>query len=43
MKRKIFSIVSVKYNDRQLLDRLKDLRSQLNFIIEKSKGNIIRE
>ena len=25
-------------NDRQLLDRLKDLRTQLNFLIEKSSG-----
>ena len=25
-------------NDKQLLDRLKDLQAQLNFLIEKSKG-----
>ena len=42
-KKKKFSCFRRNNNDKQLSDRLKDLRVQLNFLIEKSKGNIIRD
>ena len=34
----IFNCFLRNNNDKQLLDRLKDLQTQLNFLIEKSKG-----
>ena len=37
-KRNIFNCFRRNNNDKQLLDRLKDLQAQLNFLIEKSKG-----
>ena len=37
-KKSIFSCFRRNHNDKQLLDRLKDLQAQLNFLIEKSKG-----
>ena len=37
-KRNIFNCFHRNNNDKQLLDRLKDLQAQLNFLIEKSKG-----
>ena len=37
-KRNIFNCFRRNNNDKQLLDRLKDLQTQLNFLIEKSKG-----
>ena len=37
-KKNIFSCFCRNNNDKQLLDRLKDLQAQLNFLIEKSKG-----
>ena len=37
-KRKIFNCFRQNNNDKQLLDRLKDLQTQLNFLTEKSKG-----
>ena len=36
-KKNIFNCFRRNNNDEQLLDRLKDLQTQLNFIIEKSK------
>ena len=38
-KKNIFNCFCQSNNDKQLLDRLKDLQIQLNSIIEKSKGN----
>ena len=38
MKRKYFQCFRRSNNDKQLLDRLKDLHTQINFLIEKSKG-----
>ena len=38
-KKNIFSCFRRNNNDKQLLDRLKDLQALLNFLIEKSKGN----
>ena len=38
-KKNIFNCFCRSNNDKQLLDRLKDLQIQLNSIIEKSKGN----
>ena len=37
-KKSIFNCFRQNNNDKQLLDRLKDLQAQLNFLIEKSKG-----
>ena len=37
-KKNIFNCFRRNNNDKQLLDRLKDLQAQLNFLIEKSKG-----
>ena len=37
-KKSIFNFLRQNNNDKQLLDRLKDLQAQLNFLIEKSKG-----
>ena len=37
-KKNIFKCFRRNNNDKQLLDRLKDLQAQLNFLIEKSKG-----
>ena len=37
-KKNIFNCFRRNNNDKQLLDRLKDLQVQLNFLIEKSKG-----
>ena len=37
-KKNIFNCFPRNKNDKQLLDRLKDLQTQLNFLIEKSKG-----
>ena len=37
-KKSIFNRFRQNNNDKQLLDRLKDLQAQLNFLIEKSKG-----
>ena len=37
-KKNIFNCLRQNNNDKQLLDRLKDLQAQLNFLIEKSKG-----
>ena len=37
-EKNIFSCFCGSNNDKQLLDRLKDLQTQLNFVIEKSKG-----
>ena len=37
-KKHIFNFFRGNNNDKQLLDRLKDLQTQLNFLIEKSKG-----
>ena len=37
-KKNIFNCFRRNNNDKQLLDRLKDLQTQLNFLIEKSKG-----
>ena len=37
-KKSIFNRFRQNNNDKQLLDRLKDLQAQLNFLIEKSRG-----
>ena len=37
-KKNIFNCFCRNNNDKQLLDRLKDLQAQLNFLLEKSKG-----
>ena len=37
-KKNISNCFRQSNNDKQLLDRLKDLQTQLNFLIEKSKG-----
>ena len=37
MKKNIFNFFRRNNSDKQLLDRLKDLQNQLNFLIEKSK------
>ena len=37
-KKNIFNCFRRNNNNKQLLDRLKDLQIQLNFLIEKSKG-----
>ena len=37
-KKNIFNYFHRNNNKKQLLDRLKDLQTQLNFLIEKSKG-----
>ena len=37
-KKSIFNYFRQNNNDKQLLDRLKDLQAQLNFLVEKSKG-----
>ena len=37
-KKNIFNCFRRNNNDKQLLARLKDLETQLNFLIEKSKG-----
>ena len=37
-KKSIFNCFRQNNNDKQLLDRLKDLQAQLNVLIEKSKG-----
>ena len=41
-KKNIFNCFRQNNNDKQLLDRLKDLQAQLNFLIEKSKGKYSR-
>ena len=40
-KKNIFICCRRSNNNKQLLDRLKDLQTQLNFFIEKSKGKFI--
>ena len=42
-KKNIFNCCRRSNNSKQLLDRLKDLQTQLNFFIEKSKGKFIYE
>ena len=37
-KKNIFNCFRRNNNDKQLLDKLKDLQTQVNFLIEKSKG-----
>ena len=37
-KKNIFNCFRRNNNDKQLLNRLKDIQAQLNFLIEKSKG-----
>ena len=37
-KKSIFNCLRRNINDKHLLERFKDLQTQLNFLIEKSKG-----